>query len=451
MFSGQIVAADGVHPDVVQTPQRQTNRALLLAVIVVVVGVLATSLPQTQVLGAVPIRNLLKNAMHASRESSAAFVFWVTLPWYFKPLVGMVQDAFPIWGTRRKSYMLVGSVLATVAWLALDFTPYAYRAFLITCFAINFAMMVTLTAVGGYMVEIARANASSGRLTAVNNAVIQATYIISGVASGYLASIDFTWTPIACGMITFLLVPVAIWCLNEQRATTRTGTQIFTAAGGKLAQIGKARALWLAAAVAFLFYFSPGIQTAQFYAQQNDLHLTTQQQGNLISMAGACGVLGAFLYGAFAAKRFKLRYLLIACIVIGASSQAAYVFYNSYAGARFIDSFNGFGFTLTEVAMMHVAVRATPAGCESLGFAILIGVRNFGVFGGDWLGAALQDHFHLSFHTLAAINAAGSLLAIPVALLIPAAIVMGRDGEKVDPGAALAVDAAAIPSRGGIG
>ncbi len=89
----------------------------------------------------------------------------------------------------------------------------------------------------------------------------------------------------------------------------------------------------MAAAVSFLFYFAPGIQTAQFYAQQNDLHLTTQQQGTLVSLGGMFGVLAAFLYGAFAAKRFTLRNLLLACIVIGASSQAAYVFYYSYGVA----------------------------------------------------------------------------------------------------------------------
>jgi hypothetical protein len=433
--------------DAVQGPQTQTNRALILAVIVVVVGVVATSLPQTQGLGLVPIKNLLKNTMHASRESTAALVFWATLPWNFKPLVGIVQDAFPVWGTRRKSYLVVGSVLSTLAWLALDFTPYAYHSVLIACFAINFAMMVTLTALGGYMVEIARASASSGRLASVRSAVEQGTYIISGVGSGYLAGINFAWTPIACGVVTFLLVPVAVWCVYEQRATAQTGAQVFKAAGGKLAQIGKARALWMAAAIALLFYFSPGIQTAQFYAQQNDLHLTTQQQGNLISMAGVFGVLGALLYGAFAAKRFMLRHLLIACIVIGASSQAAYVFYNTYSGARFIDSFNGFGYTLADLAMMHLAVRATPVGCESLGFAILMAVRNFGLFGGDWLGATLQDHFHWSFHTLAAINGAGSLLAIPLVLLIPAAVVLARDGEKADPGAAMAVDTATSKSR----
>jgi predicted MFS family arabinose efflux permease len=203
--------------------------------------------------------------------------------------------------------------------------------------------------------------------------------------------------------------------------------------------------------VSFLFYFAPGIQTAQFYAQQNYLHFTTQQQGNLVSMGGVFGVLSAFLYGAFAAKRFALRHLLLACIVIGASGQASYAFYNSYAGARFIDSYWGFAFTLAEVALMHLAVRATPRGCEAMAFALMMAVRNFGLFGGDWLGAALQDRFHLTFHTLAVINGAASLLALPIVLFLPGRIVMGRDAQKADPEQELVVDTAAVTAHGGTG
>lgn len=432
-------------------PTSQTNRAMMLAVIVVVVGVLASTLPQSAVLGLVPLKNLLKNTMHMSREATAAFSFWTTLPWYFKPLAGMVQDAFPLWGTRRRSYILAGSVLSSVTWLVLDFTPYEYHAYLITVLAINFAMMVTLTAVGGYMVEIARASSTSGRITSVRNVVEQASVLISGVAGGFLAGIDFKWTPITCGTLTFLLVPVAMMCLREQRAGPQSGAQVFRAAGRTLVQIGRAKALWMAAIVAFLFYFSPGIQTAQFYSQQNDLHLTTQQQGNLLSYQGAFGVLSALLYGAYAAKRFQLRYLLVACILFGAAAQAAYAFYTSYGDARLIDSFNGFGFTLAEVAMMHLAVKATPAGCESLGFAIMMAVRNFGLYGGDWIGATLQDHFHLTFHTLAIINGAGSLLALPLLLLLPASIVTGRDGEDVRPDGDIAANTPAVRAHSGTG
>jgi BT1 family len=437
--------------DALQIPQEQVKRALFLAVVVVVFGVLATTLSQTQMLGLIPIRNLLKNTLHATRESTAAFVFWATLPWYLKPLVGIVQDAFPLFGTRRKSYMLVASVLTTVAWLVLTITPYQYRALLAVCIGINAATVLVSTAVGGYMVEVARASASSGRLTSVRNIVEQASYIVSGVASGYLASIPFGWTGVACGLVAFSLVPIALWCLNEPRAIARPGAEVFRSAGNKLVQVVKARPLWLAAIVSFLFYFAPGIQTSLFYAQQNDLHLTTQQQGYLLSYNGVFGVLSAALYGAFAAKRFTLRNLLLVCIVIGASGQASYAFYTSYTDARVIDSYWGFAFTAAEVAMMHLAVRATPAGCEAMAFALMLAVRNFGLFGGDWLGAALQDRYHLSFHAMAMINGATSLLALPFVFLLPAAIARGRDAQPPDAAQAMAVDAAAVTAHAGPG
>jgi predicted MFS family arabinose efflux permease len=425
----------------------QTRRALIMAVVVVVVGVLATTLAQTQLLGLIPLRNVLKNTMHASREATAAFIFWATLPWYFKPLVGIVQDAFPLFGTRRRSYMLVAGVLTAAAWLVLGITPYEYHAFLMVVIGINTATVVVSTAVGGYMVEMARASASSGRLTSVRNIVEQASYVISGVASGYLASVRFGWTSITCGAVAFLVVPIALWCMNEQRIAAPGAAQVLRSAGGKILQVGRARALWMAAAVSFLFYFAPGIQTALFYAQQNDLHMTTLQQGELVSMGGAFGVLSALLYGAFAAKRFELRSLLLVCIIFGASAQAAYVFYYSYSIAQLIDSYNGFAFTLAEVAMMHLAVRATPAGCEAMAFALMMAVRNFGLMGGDWLGAALQDHFHLSFHTLALINGAGSLLALPLVLLLPAHIVRGRDAQQPDPAREMAVATASVTAH----
>ena len=299
--------------------------------------------------------------------------------------------------------------------------------------AINSATVLVSTAVGGYMVEIARASASSGRLTSVRNAVEQGSYVISGVASGYLAGLRFGWTPITCGAVAFLIVPVALWCLNEAPAVQQSSRHIFKAAGDKLARVGTAKALWMAAGVSFLFYFAPGIQTAQFYSQQNDLHMTTQQQGMLVSLGGVFGVLAAFLYGAYAAKRFALRRLLLACIIIGASAQAVYrllLFLSRIA--RFIDSFNGFGFTLAEVAHDAPGRACHPGGLRVTGIRHHDGRAQFRAVWRGLDGAALQDHFHLSFHTLALINGAGSLLAIPLVLLVPAAIVMGRDGDKAD-------------------
>ena len=72
-----------------ERPQSQAN-TFVMAAIVVVVGVLATTLPQTQVLARLPLQNLLKNELHVSRSANAAFFFLAGLPWYFKPVVGIL-------------------------------------------------------------------------------------------------------------------------------------------------------------------------------------------------------------------------------------------------------------------------------------------------------------------------------------------------------------------------
>src|SRR5579872_959626 len=162
--------------ETVPLDQNQNGRSLFFAAIVIVIGVLGTTLAQPQVLGRIPIQNLLKNELHVDRAANAAFFFWMGLAWYFKPFFGIVTDAFPLFGSRRKSYMIIGATLATICWAALYFTPHIYSRLLWSCVAINLCMMCTSTVVGGYMVETAQAISGSGRLTSVRNLVEQLSY-----------------------------------------------------------------------------------------------------------------------------------------------------------------------------------------------------------------------------------------------------------------------------------
>src|SRR5271165_2932435 len=149
------------------SPQQRPDRALIYAVLVIVAGVLATTLAQPDVLARLPLQNLLKNELHADRTSNAAFFFWAGLAWYLKPFAGILTDAFPILGSRRKSYIVISAVMAALSWFALTVTPHDYRHLLFVVIAINTFMMVASTVVGGYLVETAQASAGSGRLSAV--------------------------------------------------------------------------------------------------------------------------------------------------------------------------------------------------------------------------------------------------------------------------------------------
>jgi len=414
--------ADPVDGMITTTETR--DRTLIHAAIIIVAGILATTLAQTQVLARLPLQNLLKNELHLDRSANAAFFFWAGLAWYLKPLAGIVTDAFPLFGTRRRNYILLSAGLAAVAWLGLIFTSHSYGDLLAVVIVINVFMVVASTVVGGYMVETAQATGGSGRLTAIRQFVQQGCVIVNGPIAGYLASIAFGWTAGACGGIMFLLVPVTVLFLREQRSAARP----LAAARRQLVTIATARTMWAAAGLMALFYIAPGFATALFYRQQNDLHMDTQAQGLLQLISGVFGVVAAVGYGVLC-RRLNLRSLLVACMVLGTVANLGYLFYSSVGRAQAIEGFNGFGYTLAELALMDLAVRATPAGSEGLGFALMVSVRNLALFGTDWFGSVLLDTWNVPFDALVIANSVTTAVAVPLVFLLPRIIVGRRDAE----------------------
>ena len=78
---------------------------------------------------------------------------------------------------------------------------------------------------------------------------------------------------------------------------------------------------------------------------------------------------------------------------------------------------------------MDLAVRATPRGSEGLGFSLMVSVRNFALFGTDWLGSLMLDKLHMPFNDLVLANAGTTAIAVPLVFLLPAALVARKDAE----------------------
>ena len=129
----------------------------------------------------------------------------------------------------------------------------------------------------------------------------------------------------------------------------------------------------------------------------------------------------------------RARTLLVVCLLLGVASQLAYIFYSTVGEARVVESFYGFGYTLADLAMMHLAVRATPAGSEGLGFSIMISVRNLSLFGSDWIGSKALEAYHLHYSTLVITNGLVSLIAVPLIFLLPAFMVDVKDADPTPP------------------
>src|SRR5580704_17285469 len=144
----------------------KTN-AFLPAAVLIVVGIFSTTLAQDALLGRLPLLNLLKNELHVNRTAASGFFFLAGLAWYFKPLAGILTDAFPILVSRRKTYLLLSASLGVAVWLSVLFIPHRYDALLAIMVLLGSFMMTASTVVGAVLVETARTSGSSGRLTAM--------------------------------------------------------------------------------------------------------------------------------------------------------------------------------------------------------------------------------------------------------------------------------------------
>jgi hypothetical protein len=99
------------------------------------------------------LKFVLKDELHLDAQKISAFFALGGFSNYVKPLAGILTDSVPLFGTRRRYYLLFSLFLCGTGWLVLGIVPRRYSVMLIT-FAITYTMvMVISTTLGGVMVE----------------------------------------------------------------------------------------------------------------------------------------------------------------------------------------------------------------------------------------------------------------------------------------------------------
>lgn len=395
---------------------------------ILVVGILASTLPQPQALGKLPLQYVLKYRLGVQPSQMASFFFYCGLFWYIKPLAGILTDAFPLFGTRRRYYMLFSSVLAAAAWVGLGFVRQTYWSLLLAAMVVNLFMVMISTVTGAFLVEVGQSRGEVGKMTAVRQVTYNACGLIQGPVGGLFATLPLM---LAAGVNAALVVsifPVAFFLLRERPDVARNPDALANARA-QLGTIGRSGTFWVALIFIALFYFAPGFSTLQYYRQNDVLHLSQKTIGWLIAMTGVGGIIASFAY-AFLAKRLSLRVLMAFGVATSAGGTLLYLFYNTPVLAWPIDFQNGLFFGFAEVALIDLAARATPAGCEGLGYSLILSVRNLSYFGADKLGASLADTHHVTWSTMVIINAATTAVVLIILPFMPRAIMKSRDKQK---------------------
>src|SRR4029077_398381 len=140
---------------------------------------------------------------------------------------------------------------------------------------------------------------------------------------------------------------------------------------------------------------------------------------------GSFGILAAVLYGQLI-KRIQIRTMLFIGIATAAAGTLLYFFYSTWERAIFIESLNGFFSSLAELATLDLAARATPKGCEGLGYSLILSIRNVAIFRADIVGSHWADH-NWPFASLVYLSAGTTAIVLILLPLLPAALMRAKD------------------------
>ncbi|MBD0269361.1 MAG: MFS transporter, partial [Cyanobacteria bacterium Co-bin8] len=129
----------------------------------------------------------LKDDLALSPAEVAALTGIATLPWTIKPVFGFLSDGFPLFGYRRRPYLILSGFLGAAAWVALATVVQTGWAAIAAITLSSLAVAVSDVIVDSLVVERARRESQSdaGSL----QSLAWGTSAVGGLITAYLGGL----------------------------------------------------------------------------------------------------------------------------------------------------------------------------------------------------------------------------------------------------------------------
>lgn len=389
-------------------------------------GIFVSGFAQVAVIGSLPFRLLLKDHLGYGATMVSVFTQVAAIPWNLKFLAGVVTDGVPIFGTRRRHYLMLTSAAAALLWLAVGLVPPRYVPLLLMVTIMNVALVFVSTVSGGLLVEAGQRFGATGRISSWR--VVADNVAMLGLPlGGLLAAMSLETTAAMAAAPLLGMFLVAMLLLREPN-TCKRDPQFWAGIRAQFSIVFRSRILWATAGLLFLIQFSPGFQDPLLFYQRDDLHFSSEFISLLLLVDVVAGASGALAYGYFCRRR-SLRFLLYASIVVTALVTLLFMAYNGRKSAILIEAVYFFVYWLAQLPLFDLAARATPRGNEAMGYAVILSIWNWGLFASNLIGSALYEHAHIPFKHLVWINAATTALVLIAVPFLPKRLVDVREGD----------------------
>ena len=384
-----------------------------------------------------------KDVLKLTPAEVAEIGFWLGLPWSMKMVVGVSSDAYPIFGSRRLAYLLLGVACSVAGFAALAAAVDTKGGYLAAMLLVTIGFMIQDVVADALSVEVARNDEEVGQIQALGRMALLVGSISVGYASGVLAEHIGPHNTFAVAMSLPALVLLTLpWMRGEVRreaTSARSGPLGHGTAGLVLAvglgyaglgvalnsldvsyaqeivlvvsvalisfllrRVRVSAAVAIAAVVIFLFRATPGVGQGYSYWAIDRLGFDQRFLGLLAQVSSILSLVGLIVFRRTIVARpvsFTLFWVVIASTVLYLPNIGLFYGLHEWLGisARtfaFIDTTISAPLgQLTMVPMLILIARSAPPGAEATMFAIMASWMNLALSASELFSRYLNQAF----------------------------------------------------------
>lgn len=321
-----------------------------------------------------PLSYYLKSVYGWAPDRITQYLSALMIPWLIRPLYGLLSDFLPVFGYRRKSYLILANGLAALAyfWLTGLSEP---GEILLALMLISFGMAVSSTVSGALTIESGKGG-MSGVFLNQQWMWYSVAAAATSMAGGWLAQVfapdkAFHVSAFVVSFAPLVVVVGAWWLIDEPRSKVDLAT--LRSDGSKLKQAFSSRTFWVVSAFLFFYNLHPAFYTPLYYHMTDELNFRQDFIGFLHAVWYLGAIAGTVGYS-WLSKRFELAGLLRIGVVLATLGTLSYLFLQGSVSAILVNLFAGAVSSAATVASLTLAADYCPEGSEGFTYSLWMSI-----------------------------------------------------------------------------
>ena len=339
-----------------------------------------------------PLTYYLKSLGLGADEVNQALAM-AAIPWMVKPLYGLLTDFVPLFGYRRKSYLLITFASAAMG--------YAWLTQLLSVKLIIGVLCLTTISVAATDVVLDALMVEQGQRTGLIRAFqgqqwtwLNISAVGSALLGGWLTHSLEPATALQGAALIIVAAPATVglatlWLLREER-TTRQMDHVH-ASRKALGMVLTSRAFWIVAGFLIVWNLTPRFTTPLYYHMTDRLTFDQYFLGQLNAVGAIGAAVGAIGYKNWLAARFHGPGLLSLSIMLTGAVSLAHLLLIDTVSAVILYFVGGVISMISLLTLFSLAAMVCPPRAAAFSFAALMALYSAGGQVGSILGGHLYE------------------------------------------------------------